>query len=57
MHLLILLVFVLVAVGLLIWAIDRSPIAQPWKWIVEAIIAVIAALFLLASAGLIHLPA
>ena len=52
MHTLILLIAILVVVGLVIFAVDRSPIAQPWKWVIEALVALVAALFVLAQIGL-----
>lgn len=52
MEILILLIVVLVVAGLLIWAVRASPIPQPFSWIAQALIAVVAALFILSRAGI-----
>lgn len=53
MSILLLIIVVLVVAGLLIYAVRRSPLADPFNWIAQALIAVVAALVVAQRAGLI----
>ena len=43
---------VVLILAIAIWAIERAPIQQPFKWIIEAIACVIAILVIANRAGL-----
>lgn len=53
MPVLIMLIVVLIVAALLIWAVRAAPLPQPFSWILQALIAVVAALVILGRAGIV----